>query len=95
MMCTRSVDMRVRRLRRKLEVDLGTGPIIVLERGVGYVFTLPVEKILRALFRDTRPLRQRFFRAIELMHRPVNVIKVAVITSALRCRSRSGLRRMA
>jgi two-component system OmpR family response regulator len=39
----RSVDVQVLRLRRKLEADPSTPQIISTERGVGYLFTLPVE----------------------------------------------------
>jgi two-component system OmpR family response regulator len=39
----RSIDVQVLRLRRKLEADPGTPNVIRTERGVGYVFTLPVE----------------------------------------------------
>ncbi|WP_052120085.1 winged helix-turn-helix domain-containing protein [Inquilinus limosus] len=39
----RSVDVQVLRLRRKLEADPRDPQIIRTERGVGYVFTLPVE----------------------------------------------------
>ncbi len=39
----RSVDVQVLRLRRKLEADPSDPRIIRTERGVGYVFTLPVE----------------------------------------------------
>ncbi len=39
----RSIDVQVLRLRRKLEPDPGTPNVIRTERGVGYVFTLPVE----------------------------------------------------
>jgi two-component system, OmpR family, response regulator len=39
----RSIDVQVLRLRRKLESDPATPSIIQTERGVGYVFTLPVE----------------------------------------------------
>jgi DNA-binding response OmpR family regulator len=38
----RSIDVQILRLRRKLEVDPTTSQIIRTERGVGYVFTLPV-----------------------------------------------------
>jgi two-component system OmpR family response regulator len=40
----RSIDVQVLRLRRKLEVDSGMPRIIRTERGVGYVFALPVER---------------------------------------------------
>lgn len=43
-MFDRSIDVQVLRLRRKLEADLGTPDVIRTERGVGYVFTLPVER---------------------------------------------------
>jgi two-component system, OmpR family, response regulator len=38
----RSIDLQVLRLRRKLETDPGDPRIIQTERGVGYVFALPV-----------------------------------------------------
>lgn len=41
----RSVDVQVLRLRRKLEADPSAPRIIRTERGVGYVFTLPVEML--------------------------------------------------
>ena len=41
----RSIDVQVLRLRRKLESDPSTPSIIRTERGVGYVFTLPVEAL--------------------------------------------------
>jgi two-component system, OmpR family, response regulator len=40
----RSVDAQVFRLRRKLETGPNPRPIIRTERGVGYVFDLPVEQ---------------------------------------------------
>jgi two-component system OmpR family response regulator len=39
----RSIDVQILRLRRKLETDPSSPRIIQTERGVGYVFTLPVE----------------------------------------------------
>jgi two-component system, OmpR family, response regulator len=39
----RSIDVQILRLRRKLEIDSSAPSIIQTERGVGYVFTLPVE----------------------------------------------------
>jgi DNA-binding response OmpR family regulator len=39
----RSIDVQVLRLRRKLESDPSTPSIIQTERGIGYVFSLPVE----------------------------------------------------
>jgi two-component system, OmpR family, response regulator len=39
----RSIDVQVLRLRRKLETDASSPRIIRTERGVGYVFALPVE----------------------------------------------------
>ena len=39
----RSIDVQVLRLRRKLAAGSGTPDVIRTERGVGYVFTLPVE----------------------------------------------------
>jgi two-component system, OmpR family, response regulator len=41
----RSIDVQVLRLRRKLESDPSTPSIIQTERGVGYVFSLPVETL--------------------------------------------------
>ena len=40
----RSVDVRILRLRRKLETDPSAPRIIQTQRGVGYVFTLQVEQ---------------------------------------------------
>ena len=39
----RSIDVQILRLRRKLEVDPSTPRMIQTERGVGYVFAVPVE----------------------------------------------------
>jgi DNA-binding response OmpR family regulator len=39
----RSIDVQVLRLRRKLEIDPRAPRVIQTERGVGYVFALPVE----------------------------------------------------
>src|SRR6202795_3656712 len=39
----RSIDVQVLRLRRKLEIDPSAPRVIQTERGVGYVFPLPVE----------------------------------------------------
>src|ERR1700675_2930735 len=39
----RSIDVQVLRLRRKLETDPSAPRVIQTERGVGYVFPLPVE----------------------------------------------------
>jgi two-component system, OmpR family, response regulator len=41
----RSIDVGILRLRRKLEIDPSAPRIIQTERGVGYVFALPVEQI--------------------------------------------------
>ncbi len=41
----RSVDVQVLRLRRRLETDANAPRVIRTERGVGYVFDLPVEKL--------------------------------------------------
>jgi two-component system, OmpR family, response regulator len=41
----RSIDVQVLRLRRKLETDPSTPSIIQTERGVGYIFSLPVEHL--------------------------------------------------
>jgi DNA-binding response OmpR family regulator len=40
----RSIDVQVLRLRRKLEIDPSASRMIQTERGVGYVFVLPVER---------------------------------------------------
>jgi DNA-binding response OmpR family regulator len=39
----RSIDVQVLRLRRKLEIDPSAPSVIRTERGIGYVFALPVE----------------------------------------------------
>jgi two-component system OmpR family response regulator len=39
----RAIDVQVMRLRRKLERDPGTSGAIQTDRGVGYIFVLPVE----------------------------------------------------
>jgi DNA-binding response OmpR family regulator len=39
----RNIDVQVLRLRRKLEIDPSSPRAIQTERGVGYVFALPVE----------------------------------------------------
>jgi DNA-binding response OmpR family regulator len=39
----RSIDIQVLRLRRKLETDPSVPRVIQTERGVGYIFALPVE----------------------------------------------------
>jgi len=41
----RSIDVQVLRLRRKLETDSSMPRFIRTERGVGYVFAVPVEKL--------------------------------------------------
>jgi DNA-binding response OmpR family regulator len=41
----RSIDVQVLRLRRKLETDASAPRVIQTERGVGYVFALPVEPL--------------------------------------------------
>jgi two-component system, OmpR family, response regulator len=41
----RSIDVQVLRLRRKLEKDSSAPSVIQTERGVGYVFALPVERV--------------------------------------------------
>ena len=40
----RSIDVQVARLRKKLEVDPSQPRIIQTERGIGYVFSPPVER---------------------------------------------------
>src|SRR5882762_4985473 len=44
----RSIDVQVLRLRRKLEADPKVPRVIRTERGVGYVFAIPVEQSLWA-----------------------------------------------
>jgi DNA-binding response OmpR family regulator len=41
----RSIDVQILRLRRKMEIDPSAPRIIQTERGVGYVFALPVETL--------------------------------------------------
>jgi two-component system, OmpR family, response regulator len=41
----RSVDVQILRLRRKLETEPGARRVIKTERGIGYVFTLPVSRL--------------------------------------------------
>jgi two-component system, OmpR family, response regulator len=41
----RSIDVQILRLRRKLEPDPSAPQIIQTERGVGYVFAVPVETL--------------------------------------------------
>jgi two-component system, OmpR family, response regulator len=41
----RSIDVQVLRLRRKLESDPSTPSLIQTERGVGYIFSLPIEAL--------------------------------------------------
>lgn len=41
--CDRSIDVKVLRLRRKLQVDPGAPSVIRTERGIGYVFTAAVQ----------------------------------------------------
>jgi two-component system, OmpR family, response regulator len=40
----RSIDVQVLRLRQRLEIDPAKPQIIQTERGIGYIFTLPVER---------------------------------------------------
>jgi two-component system, OmpR family, response regulator len=49
----RSIDVQVLRLRRKLEVDPKAPRVIRTERGVGYVFAIPVEQSRWAAWRST------------------------------------------
>lgn len=42
----RSIDVQILRLRRKLELDPSAPQVIRTERGVGYTFALPVERLL-------------------------------------------------
>ncbi|WP_123386412.1 response regulator [Paraburkholderia sp.] len=41
----RSIDVQILRLRRKIEEDASTPQFIKTERGAGYVFAVPVEKL--------------------------------------------------
>jgi two-component system OmpR family response regulator len=41
----RSIDVQILRLRRKLEPDPSAPRVIQTERGVGYVFAIPVERV--------------------------------------------------
>jgi two-component system OmpR family response regulator len=41
----RSIDVQILRLRRKLEIDPSAPRVIRTERGIGYVFALPVERV--------------------------------------------------
>jgi len=41
----RSIDVQILRLRRKLEQDPSTPRVIQTERGVGYVFAVPIERL--------------------------------------------------
>jgi two-component system OmpR family response regulator len=41
----RSIDVQVLRLQRKLETDPSASRVIQTERGVGYVFALPVQPV--------------------------------------------------
>ncbi len=41
----RSIDVQILRLRRRLEIDPSAPQIIQTERGIGYVFALPVEQV--------------------------------------------------
>jgi two-component system, OmpR family, response regulator len=41
----RSIDVQILRLRRKLESDSSAPRIVKTERGVGYLFVLPVERL--------------------------------------------------
>jgi two-component system, OmpR family, response regulator len=41
----RSIDVQILRLRRKLERDPSTPRVIQTERGIGYVFAIPVERL--------------------------------------------------
>jgi two-component system OmpR family response regulator len=60
----RSIDMQVFRLRRKLEADPGAPRVIRTERGVGYAFTLSVERVLRRM-PDARAQGQHVLKSAE------------------------------
>ncbi|HXJ10250.1 MAG TPA: winged helix-turn-helix domain-containing protein, partial [Burkholderiales bacterium] len=42
---SRSIDVQIMRLRRKIEEDAGKPRYIQTERGAGYVFSVPVETV--------------------------------------------------
>ncbi|HYL25458.1 MAG TPA: winged helix-turn-helix domain-containing protein [Burkholderiales bacterium] len=44
-MFNRSIDVQILRLRRKIEHDAGEPRYIRTERGVGYIFGVPVETV--------------------------------------------------
>ena len=48
----RSIDVQILRLRRKLEADPSAPQVIRTERGVGYVFALPVERVRGSVFQS-------------------------------------------
>ncbi|MEO7057353.1 MAG: winged helix-turn-helix domain-containing protein, partial [Caldimonas sp.] len=41
----RSIDVQIRRLRTKIEIDAARPALIVTERGAGYRFTAPVDTL--------------------------------------------------
>ena len=41
----RSIDVQILRLRRKIELDPNAPRFIQTERGVGYVFAIPVKRL--------------------------------------------------
>jgi len=53
----RSIDIQILRLRRKLETEPETPRIIQTQRGVGYVFMLPVERLSTPAPRARCPTR--------------------------------------
>jgi two-component system, OmpR family, response regulator len=55
----RSIDVQVLRLRRKLETDSSMPRFIRTERGVGYVFAVPVEKLQSALKQSSLGSREQ------------------------------------
>jgi DNA-binding response OmpR family regulator len=61
----RSIDVQILRLRRKLEADPSMPRIIQTERGVGYMFALPVE-LLRSVPQEDKRLGSRTRLASEL-----------------------------
>ena len=50
----RSIDVQILRLRRKLERDPSAPRVIQTERGIGYVFAVPVERVVSVVLPDDR-----------------------------------------
>ncbi|WP_064737349.1 winged helix-turn-helix domain-containing protein [Bradyrhizobium sp. Ai1a-2] len=56
---SRSVDVQILRLRRKLTTKPGTESLIKTERGLGYVFTASVEELPPDISPSARPIASR------------------------------------